>query len=157
MTRLTTPSLLNSNHGSIDNTRSQAYSVRLQSHPRSTSSSTPLSRPLPNQQLLVTHLSPTLETMDHRGVPFDVLTTIRDKANVYSSAERCEYNGKTGVQLPNNVFQQREYVGNVIVRRESQLSDAEWASLIFLFSRSCVHVPNRENKICYCILLKIQV
>ena len=66
--------------------------------------------------------------MDHRGVPFDVLTTIRDKANVYSSAERCEYNGKTGVQLPNNVFQQREYVGNVIVRRESQLSDAEWAT-----------------------------
>ena len=74
------------------------------------------------------HLSPTLETMDHRGVPFDVLTTIRDKANVYSSAERCEYNGKTGVELPNNVFQQREYVGNVIVRRESQLSDAEWAT-----------------------------
>ena len=66
--------------------------------------------------------------MDHRGVPFEVLTTIRDKANVYSSAERCEYNGKTGVQLPNNVFQQREYVGNVIVRRESQLSDAEWAT-----------------------------
>ena len=66
--------------------------------------------------------------MDHRGVPFDVLTTIRDKANVYSSAERCEYSGKTGVQLPNNVFQQREYVGNVIVRRESQLSDAEWAT-----------------------------
>ena len=56
MTRLT-PSLLNSNHGSIDNTRSQAYSVRLQSHPRSTSSSTPLSRPLPSQHLLVIPLS----------------------------------------------------------------------------------------------------
>ena len=66
--------------------------------------------------------------MDHRGVPFDALCTIRDKLNVYSSADRYEYQGKTGVRLPNNVFQQREYVGNVIVRRESQLSDAEWAT-----------------------------
>eukprot|EP00505_MAST-04D_sp_SCG-Rhode-Island_P006825 Stramenopile-MAST_4_protein_6825 len=66
--------------------------------------------------------------MDNHGVPLDALCTIRDKLNVYSSAERCEYNGKTGVQLPNIVFQQREYVGNVIVRRESQLSDAEWAT-----------------------------
>jgi tetratricopeptide (TPR) repeat protein len=66
--------------------------------------------------------------MDHRGVPFDVLTTVRDKANVYSSAKRYEYNGKTGVQLPNNVFQQREYVGHTLVRTELQLSDAEWAT-----------------------------
>ena len=66
--------------------------------------------------------------MDHRGVPFDVLTTVRDKANVYSSAKRYEYDGKTGVQLPNNVFQQREYVGHTLVRTELQLSDAEWAT-----------------------------
>ena len=43
------------------------------------------------------YTSPHLETMDHRGVPFDVLTTIRDKVNVFSSADRYEYNGKTGL------------------------------------------------------------
>ena len=66
--------------------------------------------------------------MDHRGVPFDALCTIRDKLNVFASADRYDYQGKTGVRLPNNIFQQREYVGDVIVRRESQLSDAEWAT-----------------------------
>ena len=49
--------------------------------------------------------------MDHSGVPFDALCTIRDKLNVYASADRYEYLGKTGIKLPNNVFQQREYVG----------------------------------------------
>ena len=66
--------------------------------------------------------------MDNHGVPLDALCTIRDKLNVYASADRYEYLGKTGIKLPNNVFQQREYVGNVIVRTESPLTDAEWAT-----------------------------
>ena len=66
--------------------------------------------------------------MNNLGVPFDVLTAIRDQADVFSSADRYEYQGKTGVRLPNNTFQHREYVGDTIVRTEMQLSDAEWAT-----------------------------
>ena len=66
--------------------------------------------------------------MDISGVRLHHLQDISDRLDKWSTGTRYLYQGTTGVQLPNNVFQRREYDGNTILRAESQLSDAEWDS-----------------------------
>eukprot|EP00505_MAST-04D_sp_SCG-Rhode-Island_P006188 Stramenopile-MAST_4_protein_6188 len=68
--------------------------------------------------------------MDLRGVPFRVLQDVRDRLDAFAAGERVEYQQQTGVRLPNNNFQRREYDAlNVLVRTETRLSDAEWATV----------------------------
>lgn len=82
------------------------------------------------------HLAAAIEV---RGVRLAVLQDIAAKLKAVVDGKRVLHDGRSGIRLENNVFQERKLVDGKIVRAEIMLNDEEWAQA----KPACVAVGDR--------------